>query len=109
MSAQSTLLSRFRSLLGVQPHVHIEPIRSWPKGEHTMTTTMSNPTVEQIKEVHAAVANIYGEGFARKNPAVVAQFMQALATDKLATEVGAVRAMLEAGTGGINVALEHSA
>jgi len=62
--------------------------------------------VNDIWRVHAAMDSVYGSGFAKDNPDIVAQFMQALATQTLATELTALREIIGSGSGGFTIGLE---
>jgi len=64
-------------------------------------------TANDIWRVHAAIDAVYGPGFAKDNPALVAQFMQALATQTIAIELAALREIIGSGSGGITVGLER--
>lgn len=61
---------------------------------------------DEIISVQAALDEVYGEGYAKNNPIMVAQFMQALATQQLADEMAAFREIIGSGTGAITVGLE---
>lgn len=74
--------------------------------------------VNEILLVQAALDEVYGKGYAKNNPIMVAQFMQALATQhladafnrhgsKLVIELEAFREIIGSGTGGITVGLEQ--
>lgn len=67
----------------------------------------SNDLVNTIWRIHAALDTVYGKGFAKDNPQVVAQFMQASSAQALATELAALREIIASGTGGITVGIEN--
>lgn len=67
----------------------------------------------QIWQTCQAVDNVYGVGFARRNPRIVAQFMQALAAQTQAeaardqaAEIATLREILASGAGGLTIGLE---
>lgn len=67
----------------------------------------------QIWRLHATLDAVYGTGFCKRNPHIVAQFMQAFAlqtqaeaTRDLALEVATIREILASGEGGFTVGIE---
>ena len=66
----------------------------------SMGTEKPNEMANAIWRVHAALDAVYGAGFAKDNPAIVAQFM-------LAVELAALREVIAGGTGGITVGIER--
>ena len=76
---------------------------------------VQSETANQIWRLHAALDAVYSAGFSRKNPHIVAQFMQALALQTnaeasrdLAMEVATLREIFASGQGGLTVGLEKS-
>ena len=76
-------------------------------------------TAQEISQVCLAVDAVYGRGFARRNPHIVAQFMQAIALrdladaqnlhgSRLVVELTALRELLASGSAGITVGIEKS-
>lgn len=68
---------------------------------------------DSIWRVHAALDRVYGGGFSKERPEIVAQFMQAFAmqtnaeaTHNLAAELATLREILASGEGGLTVGLE---
>ena len=66
-----------------------------------------NENAESIWRAHAAIDRVYGTGYAKENPSVVAQFMLVFATQKQADELAALREIISAGSGGITVGIER--
>ena len=69
----------------------------------------------QIWRVHQAVDAVYGPGFARRNPHIVAQFMQAFAAQAhadavrdQAAEIATLREIFASGEGGLTIGVEKS-
>lgn len=80
------MLTKLKSWLGLAPH----------------RTMNEDDAVNRIWRIHAVLDAVYGKGFAKENPAIVAQFM-------LASEVAALREIIGSGSGAITVGLEHAA
>lgn len=64
--------------------------------------------VAALWRVHTALDSVYGKGYASKNPDTVVQFMQSLATQKLAKEAADLREIIGSGSGAITVGIEKS-
>lgn len=75
---------------------------------HDKATTPASNLSDRIWLIHAAIDSVYGIGFAKDNPDIVAQFMRAAATQALATELGNIRQIIETGAGGITVGIERT-
>jgi len=60
-----------------------------------------------IWRIHAALDSVYGKGYSKENPDIVAQFMTAFATQTLSTELAALREIFASGSGGLTVGLEN--
>lgn len=71
-----------------------------------MNADLPSNTANDIWRVHSAIDTVYGTGFAKDNPTIVAQFMMALSTQTIATELAALREIIGSGSGGITVGLE---
>jgi len=82
-------------------------VESRPAPTQSMSVDKPNNTANDIWRVHAAIDAVYGTGFAKDNPAIVAQFMQALSTQTLASELAALREIIGSGSGGITVGIER--
>ena len=70
---------------------------------------------ETIWQAHKAIDGVYGAGFAKENPLLVARFMTAFALQdlveaqkQLADELGSLRQLLTEGSGAITVGLEKT-
>lgn len=74
--------------------------------------------MERILAAHRMLDRIYGAGFSKDNPLVVARFMTALAlvdladgvnthASQLAAEIAGMREILSSGTGAITVGLDR--
>jgi hypothetical protein len=65
-------------------------------------------TLAALQHVHLVLDSLHGEGWSRKHPALVAQYLSAFAQTNLASELAKIRDILGAGTGAITVNLEHA-
>lgn len=61
-----------------------------------------------IWRAHAALDSVYGKGWSKDHPEIVARFMQALSTQKLASEAAALREILGSGSGAITIGIERT-
>ena len=95
------LLQRLKAWLGVTPD-------TGPRDFMSAEQTTDNEAANAIWRVHAALDAVYGKNWSKSNPAIVAQFMQALSTKELASEVSALREIIGSGTGAITVGIEKS-
>lgn len=100
-----------------------EQIKAWlgllsiPRPSNTMSADANKSGLNELASeqanlmwrTHAALDAVYGKGFAKGNPAIVAQFMQALSTHQLATELAALREIIGSGSGAITVGIERQA
>jgi hypothetical protein len=66
-----------------------------------------NETANELWKLHRTLDAVYGTGFCKDNPHIVARFMQALALKQLAQDVGGLRELLAQGSGAITVGIER--
>jgi len=76
------------------------------KAELSSTNINVAENADAIWRAHAALDRVYRAGFSKDNPAIVAQFMQAQATQTVATELAALREVLASGSGGLTIGIE---
>jgi len=76
------------------------------KTEVSSTNINVSEKADAVWRVHAALDRVYGTGFSKDNPAIVAQFMLAFATHKQADEIAALREVLASGSGGLTIGIE---
>ena len=76
------------------------------KTEVSSTNSNVSEKADAIWRVHAALDRVYGPSFSKDNPAIVAQFMLAFATQNQADEVAALREVIASGSGGLTVGIE---
>ena len=81
-----------------------------PEQKEALPVNMNGETIWQA---HKSIDGVYGAGFAKENPLVVARFMMAFALrdlaeaqKQMADEVGSLRQLLTEGSGAITVGLE---
>jgi len=86
--------------LGILSRAYTIPVPEEGKDE-------SNEFANQTWRAHAALDRVYGMGWAKDNPEIVARFMQAQATQQLATEATALREILGSGSGAITIGIER--
>jgi hypothetical protein len=60
-----------------------------------------------IQQVIDDVDSSFGQGYSALNPGVVAQVMQARATQAIANELAELREIISSGSGGITVGIER--
>lgn len=75
---------------------------------HSTTKEPLPGVVAEIFNFHATLNAVYGDGFSRDNPAIVAAFMQAAATQATANALEGLRETLASGTGAITVGVEKA-
>lgn len=78
-----------------------------PLTETSERQTNVDAMVNDIWLIHAAVDRLYGTGFAKDNPSVVANYMKAFALKQQADELAKLRALFASGSGGITVGIEN--
>ena len=97
-------------------------VRQWigvAQPSPTPVTEQTSGMAQEILQVYQAVDAVYGRGFAKRNPHIVAQFMQAFALrdladaqnlhgSRLVVELTGLRELLASGSAGITVGIEKS-
>lgn len=99
-SVLSALQNRLKAWLGVTPDT------SKRHFQVTMNAT-SLSYIELISNLTMALDGVYGVGWSKRNPQVVADYLQALSIKELASEVGALRDIIGSGSGAFTVGIER--
>jgi hypothetical protein len=101
------LSTQLRDWLGVnsrpQPTMSVQT-----QAEQEKQADPQDAILNRIWLIHAKLDAVYGKGFSHSNPVIVAQFMQATATQATAAELAALREIIASGSGGITVGIEKA-
>ncbi len=80
-----------------------------PENANVKAEVPQQPEVHNpVLNAHAMLDEAYGSGWSADHPEAVALYMQAIAMDKLATEVAEIREVFSSGSGAITVGIERT-